>query len=97
MQSKHRAAADVLIGRIPLDRHSEGLELLAHVLVRDYPIRERAVQFFNALPSEIRNLPYFQHLEGVLHVHRGAPEEAIDSLSIAFDQQPSIENLMPLN
>lgn len=95
-QSKHRIVADVLIGRMPLDRHSEGLELLAHALVRDYPIRERAVRFFDSLPSKIRNLPYFQHLEGILHIHRGDPEEGIDSLSTAFNQQPSIENLMQL-
>lgn len=95
-QSKYKTAADTLIGRIPLDHHSKELELLAHALVRDYPIRERAVRFFNALPSEIKNLPYFQHLEGILHIHRGAPEEGIDSLSVAFDQQPSMENLMHL-
>ena len=95
-QTKPRVAADILIDRIPSDRYSEELRLLAHALVTDYPIRERAIRFFDNLPSAIRDLASFQQLEGMLHINRGIPKDAIGPFSIAFEQQPSIENLMYL-
>ena len=95
-QKKPRIAADVLIGHVPLAQENIGLELLSQALVYDYPIRERAIRFFSDLPIEIRSLPLFQQLEGILHINRGVPRDAIGPFSAAFEQQPSIENLMNL-
>ena len=96
LQNKLGIAADVLVGHVPLDSYSEELRLLAHALVGDYPIRERAIRFFDDLSSEIRDLPPFQRLEGVLHINRGVPKDAIGPLSAAFQQDSSIENIMLL-
>ena len=89
-------AAEVLFGHVPLDRDSRELHLLANALVNDYPIRERAVRFFNDLAPEIRGLPSLQQLEGALHVSRGVPQAAIAPLSAAFEQQPTVDSFMHL-
>ena len=65
-------------------------------LVRDFPIRSRAVEFFKGLSVEVRSLPVFRHLEGVLHVHRGVPEDAIAPFRAAFDEIPGIDTLLHL-
>ena len=91
-----RIAADVLIDRLALDRDSSELRLLAQALVRDYPIRSRAVEFFERLDEAVRGLPVFKQLEGVLHVNRGAPEDAIAPLREVFDELPGIDTLMQL-
>ena len=89
-------AADMLSGHLPLDRDSAELRLLAQALVNDYPIRDRAVQFFNELAHEVRSLLVFQQMEGILHINRGVPRDAIGPFSVAFEQQPFIDNLMHL-
>lgn len=89
-------AADLLTGRLPLDQDSFELRLLARALVFDYPIRARALRFFEDLAPAVRSLPGFQTLEGILHVNRGAPEDALGPFSAAFDLDPSIDNLMTL-
>ena len=89
-------AAKLLFGYVPLDRDSYELQLLAQALVNDYPIRERAIRFFNDLSPEIRSLPAFQRLEGALHINRGSPQDAIPPLSAAFGQQPTVDSLMYL-
>ncbi len=89
-------AADILTGHMPLDNDSAALRLLAQALAHDFPIRDRAVRFFEGLSPEVRSLPVFQSFEGILHLKRGAPEEAVDPFANAFEKQPCIENLMGL-
>ena len=89
-------AADLLTGRLPLDQDTFELRLLAKALVFDYPIRERAVRFFEDVAPEVRSLPDFQTLQGILHVNRGAPDDALGPFSAAFELEPSINNLMTL-
>ena len=89
-------AAEVLFGYVSLDRDSYELHLLAQALVNDYPIRKRAIRFFNDLAPEIRSLPSLQQLEGALHINRGAPKAAITPLLAAFEQQPTVDSLMYL-
>ncbi len=89
-------AADLLTDHLPLDEGTFELRLLARALVFDYPIRERAVRFFEDLAPEIRSLPDFQTLQGILHVNRGAPDDAVGPFSAAFELEPSIDNLMTL-
>ena len=95
-QDQPGSAADALIGQVDLDHDSSELRLLAHALVSDYPIRQRAVRFFNDISSEVRSLPAFQILEGALHASTGLPDDAIQPFSAALEQEPSIENLMYL-
>ena len=96
-RGKPGIAADMLTGHLPLDHDSPDLRLLAQALVCDYPIRERAVRFFEeGLASEVRNLPVFQSFEGVLHVNRGVPQDAIGPFTAAFERQSCIDNLMRL-
>ena len=89
-------AADLLTGRLPLDQDTFELRLLAQALVYDYPIRERAVRFFEDLAPEVRSLPDFETPRGILHVNRGAPDDAVGPFSAAFELKPSIDNLMTL-
>ncbi len=89
-------AADLLIDQLPLNEATFELRLLARALVLDYPIRERAVRFFEDLAPDVRSLPDFQTLQGILHVNRGAPDDAVGPFSAAFELEPSIDNLMTL-
>ena len=89
-------AADLLTDRLPLDEDTFELRVLARALVFDYPIRERAVRFFEDLAPEVRNLPHFQTCRGILHVNRGAPDEAVGPFSAAFELEPSADTLMDL-
>ena len=91
-----KPAADMLAGHLPLDHDSAELRLLAQALVCDYPIRDRAVRFFEDLAPEVRSLPVFQSFEGVLLINRGLPKDAVGFFKAAFEQQPSIDNLMSL-
>lgn len=95
-RSEPGTAADVLIDHVPLGRDSVELQLLAQALVNDYPIRERAIRFFDDLALEIRSLPSFQQSEGVLHINRGVSRDAIGPLSVVYGYQPTIDNLMRL-
>ena len=89
-------AADTLNGHVRLDRVSEELRMLAHALVYDVPIRQRAARFFEELAPELRGLPYFRRLEGILHYNRGLYRNAVAPFSDAFEQQPVLENLLCL-
>ena len=91
-----RIAADVLIDRLALDRDSPELRLLAEALVRDYPIRNRAVEFFRRLDEDVQRLPVFRRLEGILHVNRGVPEAAVAPLRAVFDELPGVDTLLHL-
>ena len=55
-RGQHNVAADLLTDRLPLDEDTFELRLLARALVFDYPIRERAVRFFEDLAPEVRSL-----------------------------------------
>ena len=95
-RGQHNVAADLLTDRLPLDQDTFELRLLARALVFDYPIRERAVRFFEDLAPDVRSLPDFQVYHGILHVNRGAPDDAVGPFSSAFDLEPSVDNLMSL-
>lgn len=88
--------AYLLDGHVSLDRDSDSLRLLAQALVSDFPIRERALRFFDSLPSEVRSTTFFLHREGAVHVNRGVPKDAIDPFSKAYRQERTTENLMYL-
>ena len=95
-RGQHNVAADLLTDCLPLDEDTFELRLLARALVFDYPIRERAVRFFEDLAPAVQSLPDFQTLQGILHVNRGAPDDALEPFSAAFELEPSIDNLMTL-
>ena len=95
-RNKPGTAADMLMGRLPLDRDTFELQLLAQALVYGYPIRQRAIRFFADLDSKVRSLPHFETYQGILHVNRGAPGDAVDHFSAAFDLEPSLRNVMHL-
>ena len=95
-QSRPGTAADVLAGHVAVDHDSSELRLLGQALVSDYPIRDRAVDFFDQLAHKVRSLPFFRCLEGALHINRGVPEEAIGPFTAVFEHEPSIEHLMYL-
>ena len=88
--------ADLLLDQIPMDRDSAELQMLGQALVNDYPIRQRAIRFFEDLSSSVRDLLAFQVLLGALHYNRGASEEAIEPFARAFDHEPSTSSLMRL-
>lgn len=88
--------AETLFDRVPLDRDSESTRLLAYSLVYNIPIRQRATQLFEDLESNVLSLPYFRYLEGVLHFNRGMYQDAVCPFTAAFEQQPSLDNLLCL-
>ena len=92
-QNRFGSAADVLFGFVDLNHDSIELRILAQALVSDYPIRQRAVRFFDQLSSEVRSLAPFQGIEGALQMSIGVPEKAICLFSAVFAQEPSAENL----
>ena len=96
VRQKLDVVSDALLGHVRTDRVSEELRMLAHALVYDVPIRQRAARFFEELAPELRRLPYFQRLEGILHYNRGLYRNAVAQFSDAFEQQPVMENLLCL-
>ena len=96
VRGEPRTAADMLTDHLELNRDSAELRLLAQALAYDFPIRARAERFFEGLAPEVRNLPFYQRFEGIFHINRGAPQDAVGPLAAAFEQQPTIDNLMDL-
>lgn len=88
--------ADTLNDHVRLDQFSEELRMLARALVYDVPIRQRALRFFYGLAPELRSLPYFQRLEGVLNFNRGMYQDAVTLFSAAFELEPCLENILDL-
>lgn len=95
-RGEYSITADMLAGQVELDRDSNELRLLAEALVQNLPIRARAVKFFEDLAPDIRCMTFFQKAEGVLHVNRGAPQEAIPLLTAVFENASSVDDLMSL-
>ena len=95
-RNQYETAVDMLSGFVPLDRESQALLLLARALISLYPIRQRAIDFFEKLPSHIRELYDLQKMEGILHLNRGNPHDAIDPLSRAFEKKTCVDNLIHL-
>ena len=91
-----KLAGDTLWDHVRLDRQNEHLRMLAHALVYDVPIRQRALRFFEGLAPELRRLPYFKRLEGVCLFNRGVHQDAVGPFSAAFEQEPCLENLLNL-
>ena len=96
VRQEFNLAADTLNGHVRLDRVSEELRMLAHALVYDVPIRQRAARFFEGLAPELRSLPYFRRLEGVCLFNRGVPQDAVGPFSAAFEQEPCFETILYL-
>ena len=92
-REQYETAIDMLSGFVPVDRKSQALLLLAQALISQYPIRQRAIKFFEELPSHIRVLPDFQKMEGILHLNRGNPSDALGPLSRVFEKEPCAYNL----
>ena len=95
-RNQNAIVADMLAGHLDLNQDSQGLRLLAEALVNESPIRARAVKFFEDLAPDIRCMTFFQKAEGVLHVNRGAPQEAVPLLAAVFEKERSVDNLMSL-
>jgi len=91
-----KIVADLLDGRIAEDHDNDELRMLARAFVNDRPIRQRALAFFERLPEKVRALPYFLHVEGLLHFNRGALPEAENALRKAAAAEPDLDNFIPL-
>ena len=90
------AVVNLLIDHVSPERDSPGLRLLARALVFRTPIRDAAIQFFERLAPEVRDLPAIQSLEGCLHYNRGVPGLATPLLAAAFEHFADMESLMVL-
>ena len=89
-------AIQILHGHIALDWDSPELRLLVHALVCEQPVRERAVDVIDNLPANLRNLPAFMRLEGILRTNQGMLHNAVGLFVGTFHSNPSIDNLMLL-
>ena len=96
LRGQVNVVVDALTGHVAVYRDSPELRLLAEALVHDLPVRERAITFFETLPSTIRNDAFFQRLEGILHFNRGAPQDAIKPLTAALEARPHLNTLLCL-
>ena len=92
-REQYETAIDMLHGFVPVDRKSQALLLLAQALISLYPIRQQAIDFFEELPSHIRELYDFQKMEGILLFNIGNPHDAIGPFSGAFEKRTCVENL----
>jgi tetratricopeptide (TPR) repeat protein len=88
--------ADLLDGHIAEDHDNDALRALARAFVNDNPIRQRAIRFFERLPSAIKNLEFYLHAEGLLHYNRGALKEAEACLRRAIPLSPDVTNYLTL-
>lgn len=88
--------ADLLDGYIDEDHDSEELRTLARAFVNDSPIRQRALRFFERLPENIRDVPFFLNAQGLLHFNRGALAEAEAILRRAIEVDPHLDNYLAL-
>ena len=95
-RKQYETAIDMLSGYVPVDRKSQALLLLAQALISLYPIRQQAIDFFEELPSHIRELHDFQKMEGILLFNSGNPHDAIGPLHGAFEKKTCVENLILL-
>jgi hypothetical protein len=95
-RSEPKAAVDVLLGHVALDRDSPELRMLAAALAYDTPIRQRARDFFEQLPADIRQSASIRKYESVYHINRGAPEDAVAPLQSLFADEPQFQSLMAL-
>ena len=92
-REQYETAIDMLYGFVPVDRKSQALVLLAQALISLYPIRQQAIDFFEELPSHIRELHDFQKMEGVLLFNSGNPHDAIGPFSGAYEKRTCVENV----
>ena len=95
-RKQYETAISMLSGLVPVDRESQALLMLARAYISLYPIRQRAIDFFEKLPTQIRELHDFQKMEGILHLNRGNPRDAIDRFSRAFEKNTCVDNLIHL-
>lgn len=90
------AVVDLLAGHVPEYCDSPELRMLTRAYVNDVPIRSRAVSFFARLPRELRDLPFYQEAEGLLHCNRGALREAAAVLRKAAAAKPHLDIFLSL-
>lgn len=64
-------AASLLYGYIATDQDNEEMRMLSSALVQERPIKERAVEFFGALATEIRMSRRYRYLEGIMRFNLG--------------------------
>ena len=87
---------NLLVDHVSPERDSPALRILARALAFRTPIRDAAIQFFQRLHPEVRDLPAIQSLEGCLHYNRGVPGLATALLEAAFEHFADMESLMVL-
>ncbi len=95
-QGEPSIAAKLLWGYVDLSRDSDELELLGRAVVFERPVRARAREFFDSLPTGIRDLSYFQFLEGHFYLNSGFPKKAIPILEKASKALKTFGALMGL-
>ncbi|MBO9170035.1 hypothetical protein [Rhizobium sp. L245/93] len=88
--------ADLLHGRVNTVQNTELLRGLAAAVVNETPIRDRAFEFFDALPSDVRSLPYFVRSESLMHFNRGALSEAEALTRRLLEIEPDLAPLTTL-
>ncbi|MBI1182363.1 MAG: hypothetical protein GC201_17615 [Alphaproteobacteria bacterium] len=88
--------ANLLDGHVAEDYDNRDLRMLASAFVNDIPIRRRAMAFFERLSDNIRDLPFFLHAEGLLHLNRGALFDAEATLKRAVASEGTLENFLAL-
>ncbi len=85
--------ADLMFGHIAVDRDSDELRYLAAAIVQERPIKQRAVDFFDSLPEEIRSLPRYRYLNGMMHFNRGDLPAAERIFVEDLAEKPNLELL----
>lgn len=90
----YSAAAALLYGHVDGTRDSDLLLKLATALAYEYPSRARGAGFFADLPSDIRTLPRYLFLEGILHYHRHDLTAAQGCFEAAHAKSP--DQIQPL-
>lgn len=85
--------ADLMFGHVAVDRDSDELRSLAAAIVQERPTKQRAIDFFHCLPEEIKTLPRYRYLRGMMHFNRGDLPTAERIFADDLAEKPNLELL----
>lgn len=85
--------AFLMYGHISTDHDNEEMRMLSSALVQERPPKQRAVDFFQALPAEIRTSRRYRYFEGIMRFNLGDLPEAERIFRDELESSPDLQLL----
>jgi tetratricopeptide (TPR) repeat protein len=73
-----RKVVSLLDGHLDTDVNNAELRLLARSIAQSYPVSQKSVEFFHALPSAVAVVPYYREMKAFLLQKAGDTEAALE-------------------